>query len=74
MGMLLAVGSFAGLLGVAAITCDGGSISYMMPPEKRGRAIWPIGLILGPVVGPGNFPCGTDHSSGEYALVHSDGT
>lgn len=55
MGMLIAVRFFAGAFGVAVITCGGGSISDMMPPEKRGRAmaIWSVGPILGPVVGPG---------------------
>jgi MFS family permease len=58
MGMLLAVRFLAGVAGVAVITCGGGSISDMMPPEKRGRAmaIWSVGPILGPMIGPGTFP------------------
>ena len=64
MGMLIAVRFFAGVFGVAVITCGGGSISDMMPPEKRGRAmaIWSVGPILGPVIGPGTFPRSTNHS------------
>ncbi|KFY95121.1 hypothetical protein V500_02905 [Pseudogymnoascus sp. VKM F-4518 (FW-2643)] len=61
MGMLLAVRFLAGVAGVAVITCGGGSISDMMPPEKRGRAmaIWSVGPILGPMIGPvvGGFLC-----------------
>jgi MFS family permease len=58
MGMLIAVRFFAGVFGVAVITCGGGSISDMLPPEKRGRAmaIWSVGPILGPVIGPGMAP------------------
>jgi MFS family permease len=46
------------IFGVAVITCGGGSISDMLPPEKRGRAmaIWSVGPILGPVIGPGTSP------------------
>lgn len=58
IGMLLAVRFLAGVAGVAVITCGGGSISDMMPPETRGRAmaIWSVGPILGPMIGPGTFP------------------
>lgn len=58
MGMLIAVRFFAGVFGVAVITCGGGSISDMLPPEKRGRAmaVWSVGPILGPVIGPGRLP------------------
>jgi MFS family permease len=48
----------SGIFGVAVITCGGGSISDMLPPEKTGRAmaIWSVGPILGPVSGPGTSP------------------
>ncbi|KAF2761030.1 MFS general substrate transporter [Pseudovirgaria hyperparasitica] len=54
MDTLLAVRFFAGCFGVAVITCGGGSIADMMPPQERGgaMAIWSVGPILGPVIGP----------------------
>ncbi|KAL2208267.1 MFS general substrate transporter [Sarocladium strictum] len=52
--MMLAFRFFSGFFGVAVVTCGSASISDMMPPEQRGRAmaIWSIGPLIGPVIGP----------------------
>ena len=52
--MLLAFRFLAGFAGVAVVTCGSGSITDMMPPENRGRAmsLWSLGPLLGPVIGP----------------------
>lgn len=52
--MILAFRFFAGFFGVAVVTCGSGSIADLMPPENRGRAmaIWSVGPLLGPVIGP----------------------
>ncbi|KAI1491814.1 major facilitator superfamily domain-containing protein [Biscogniauxia mediterranea] len=54
MGMLIAFRFLAGFAGVAVITCGSGSIVDLMPTEQRGRAmaLWSIGPLLGPVIGP----------------------
>lgn len=54
MDMLMAFRFLAGFAGVATITCGGGTIVDMMPPEQRGAAmaVWALGPLLGPVVGP----------------------
>src|SRR5687767_61748 len=53
-GMMLVFRFFSGFFGVAVVTCGSGSIADLMPPEQRGKAmaIWSIGPLLGPVVGP----------------------
>jgi multidrug resistance protein len=53
-GMLLAARFLSGFTGVATITNGSGTIADMMPREERGRAvaIWSVGTILGPMVGP----------------------
>lgn len=53
-GMLLAARFWAGLVGVATITCGSGSIADLMPREQRGRAmaLWSVGPLMGPVIGP----------------------
>lgn len=52
--MILASRFFAGVAGVAVVTCGSGSIADLMPREQRGRAIslWSTGPLLGPVIGP----------------------
>ncbi|EKG16668.1 Major facilitator superfamily [Macrophomina phaseolina MS6] len=54
MGMLIAFRFLSGLAGVAVVTCGSGSISDMLPPQKRGAAmaLWSLGPLLGPVIGP----------------------
>lgn len=54
MDMLMAFRFLSGFAGVATITCGGGTIVDMMPPEKRGgaMAIWSFGPLLGPIIGP----------------------
>ncbi|KAK7538610.1 major facilitator superfamily domain-containing protein, partial [Phyllosticta citribraziliensis] len=54
MGALVAYRFFAGVTGVGSVTNGGGSISDMMPPERRGAAmaIWAMGPLIGPTVGP----------------------
>ncbi|KAH8585651.1 major facilitator superfamily domain-containing protein [Bisporella sp. PMI_857] len=54
MDMLMAFRFLAGFAGVATITCGGGTIVDMMPPEQRGgaMAIWSLGPLLGPIIGP----------------------
>lgn len=53
-GMLLAARFWAGVAGVATITCGSGTIVDMMPTAERGRAmaLWSMGPLLGPVIGP----------------------
>lgn len=54
MGMLIAFRFLAGFAGVTVVTCGSGTIADLMPPEKRGAAmaIWSVGPLLGPVIGP----------------------
>lgn len=54
MNGLLAYRFCAGFVGVAVVTCGGGTIADLMPTEKRGSAmaIWSLGPLLGPVIGP----------------------
>jgi multidrug resistance protein len=54
VAMLLAFRFLAGVAGVTVITCGGGSIADIMPPEQRGRAmsLWSLGPMIGPVIGP----------------------
>ena len=54
MNMLIGFRFLAGFSGVAVITCGSGTIADLMPPERRGgaMAIWSVGPLLGPVVGP----------------------
>ncbi|EKD13651.1 cycloheximide resistance protein [Drepanopeziza brunnea f. sp. 'multigermtubi' MB_m1] len=52
--VLLAARFFAGFTGVATITIGSGTITDLMPKEKRGKAvsIWSVGTISGPAIGP----------------------
>lgn len=54
VGMLMAFRFLSGFVGVAVVTCGSGSIADMVPAEQRGgaMAVWSIGPMLGPVVGP----------------------
>ena len=54
MSSLIAFRFFAGFAGVAVVTCGGGTIADIMPPERRGAAmsVWSMGPLLGPVIGP----------------------
>jgi multidrug resistance protein len=54
VGMLLAFRLLMGLAGSVPITIGSGSVSDMMPVEKRGRALsaWALGPLLGPCIGP----------------------
>jgi multidrug resistance protein len=54
MGMLTAFRFLAGCAGSAPLTIGGGTIADMFPVEKRAgaMAIWSMGPLLGPVVGP----------------------
>ncbi|KAK8212323.1 major facilitator superfamily domain-containing protein [Phyllosticta capitalensis] len=54
MGALVAYRFCAGVAGVGSVTNGGGSISDMMPPERRGAAmaIWAMGPLIGPTIGP----------------------
>lgn len=54
MGMLVAFRFLAGCAGSAPLTIGGGTIADMFPVEKRAgaMAIWSMGPLLGPVVGP----------------------
>jgi MFS family permease len=49
MGQLIAFRFIHGILGVAPLTIGGGTVSDMMPVEKRGAAmaIWAMGPLLG---------------------------
>jgi multidrug resistance protein len=53
-GMILAARFWAGLAGVAVITCGAGTIADIIPLAQRGRAmaLWTMGPLLGPVIGP----------------------
>lgn len=50
----MALRFLSGFVGVAVVTCGSGSIADMVPAEQRGgaMAVWSIGPMLGPVVGP----------------------
>lgn len=50
----LACRFLAGFFGVSTITIGPGTIADLMPREERGRAVavWSVGTILGPTVGP----------------------
>jgi multidrug resistance protein len=52
--MILAARFWAGLAGVAVITCSAGTLADLTPLAQRGRAmaIWNMGPSLGPVIGP----------------------
>ncbi|KAK8068781.1 hypothetical protein PG994_005397 [Apiospora phragmitis] len=52
--MLLACRFLSGFAGVATITIGSGTIADVMPRERRGLAVavWSVGTILGPMVGP----------------------
>lgn len=54
MGMLIAFRFLAGCAGAAPLTIGGGTVADMFPPEKRAgaMALWGMGPLLGPVVGP----------------------
>lgn len=54
MSMLLAFRFLGGFAGVATITCGSGTVTDIMPTEKRGgaMALWALGPILGPIIGP----------------------
>ena len=53
-GFLLAFRFWAGVAGVATVTCGSGTIADIMPQEKRGKAmtLWSCGPIMGPMIGP----------------------
>jgi multidrug resistance protein len=54
MGMLVAFRFLAGCAGAAPLTIGGGTVADMFPQEKRAgaMAIWGMGPLLGPVIGP----------------------
>jgi multidrug resistance protein len=54
MAMLIVFRFLAGFAGVAPITCGGGTIADLMPPERRGIAmsLWSLGPLFGPIIGP----------------------
>lgn len=54
LGMLIAFRFLHGCVGVAPLTIGGGTIGDMMAVQERGRAmaIWSIGPLVGPVLGP----------------------
>lgn len=54
MGMLIGFRFLMGFAGSTPITNGGGSVSDMFPVEQRGKAmaLWAMGPILGPCVGP----------------------
>ncbi|KAF2176662.1 MFS general substrate transporter [Zopfia rhizophila CBS 207.26] len=54
LNMLIAFRFLAGCAGSSPITIGGGTIADIMPREKRAgaMAIWGMGPLLGPVVGP----------------------
>lgn len=54
MAMLIVFRFLAGFAGVAPITCGGGTIVDLMPPERRGvtMSLWSLGPLFGPIIGP----------------------
>lgn len=54
MGMLIGFRFLAGCAGASPLTIGGGTIADIFPREKRAgaMAIWGMGPLLGPVVGP----------------------
>ncbi|KAF2744075.1 MFS general substrate transporter [Sporormia fimetaria CBS 119925] len=54
MGMLVAFRLLAGCAGSAPLTIGGGTVADIFPREKRASAmaIWGMGPLLGPVIGP----------------------
>lgn len=54
MGMLVAFRFLAGCCGAAPLTIGGGTIADMFPQQERAgaMALWSMGPLLGPVVGP----------------------
>lgn len=54
VGMLLAFRFLAGCAGSAPLTIGGGTVSDVIPQEKRGAAmaLFAVGPLLGPVIGP----------------------
>ena len=52
--MLMVFRFFAGLTGVAVVTCGSGTVADLMPTASRGKAmaIWSMGPLFGPVIGP----------------------
>lgn len=54
MGMIIAFRFLMGLAGSTPVTNGSGTISDMFPIEQRGKAmaIWAMGPLLGPCVGP----------------------
>jgi MFS family permease len=55
MSQLIVFRFLHGIAGVVPLTIGAGTIADMMPVEQRGgaMAIWALGPLLGPVVGPG---------------------
>lgn len=54
MGSLIVFRFFAGVAGSCPLTLGAGSLADMIPQSKRGAvmAIWAMGPLLGPVIGP----------------------
>lgn len=54
LGALLVFRFFEGMAGVCTLTIGSGTISDLIPPERRGAfmAIYSLGPLLGPVIGP----------------------
>ncbi|KAK5941671.1 hypothetical protein PMZ80_005621 [Knufia obscura] len=54
LGSLLAFRFFQGAFGVCPLTIGSGTISDLIPTEKRGKfmSVYSIGPLLGPVIGP----------------------
>ena len=54
MGSLIVFRFFAGVAGSCPLTLGAGSLADMIPQNKRGAvmAIWAMGPLLGPVIGP----------------------
>ena len=54
VGMFLAFRFITGCAGSAPLTIGGGTVSDVIPQEKRGAAmaIFAVGPLLGPVIGP----------------------
>ncbi|KAF1838627.1 MFS general substrate transporter [Decorospora gaudefroyi] len=70
MGMLVAFRFFAGCVGSAPLTLGGGTIADMFPPQQRAgaMAIWSMGPLLGPVIGPVCFGFLVDHMSWRWVF------
>ncbi|ORY69647.1 major facilitator superfamily domain-containing protein [Pseudomassariella vexata] len=54
IAMFLVFRFLAGCAGSVPMTCGGGTIADLIPPEHRGKfmGIWGLGPLIGPVIGP----------------------